>query len=182
MFQLRLFDDIVFFEYFLNAFKSSVDLFDCVCRHKAETNQSVLRRNGRRHNRVYKYAIFKKVASYCKCLVVVADEERNDRSRSVTNLTTDVSESIQCIVCNLPQVFDSFRLAFHNIEGCVYSGCRRWCDAGAEDVRSRVVAEVVCSHRVCRDEASKSGNDLLKVPIIKSTSFVTPKWSHVPRP
>ena len=46
MFQLRLFDDIVFFEYFLNAFKSSVDLFDCVCRHKAETNQSVLRRNG----------------------------------------------------------------------------------------------------------------------------------------
>ena len=47
MFQLRLFDDIVFFEYFLNAFKSSVDLFDCVCCHKAETNQSVLRRNGR---------------------------------------------------------------------------------------------------------------------------------------
>lgn len=75
----------------------------------------------------------------------------------MTNLTTDVSESIQCIVCNLPQVFDSFRLALHNIEGCVYSGCRRWCDAGAEDVRSRVVAEVVCSHRVCRDEASKSG-------------------------
>ena len=74
----RLFDDIVFLEYFLDAFEGTVNLLDGVSCHQAEADESILRRNCWRNYWVDKDAFLKQVAGNSECLVVVADKQWDD--------------------------------------------------------------------------------------------------------
>ena len=74
-----LVDDAVGAEYLLNLLESGSHLLHCVCGHQREADESVVGSHGGRNHRVYKDALFKKVAGDCECLIVVAYEQRDNR-------------------------------------------------------------------------------------------------------
>ena len=153
-------DEVVSTEHFLNLLKSSGDLLFGVCSHKAETDESVVRCNSRRNNRIDEDAFFAQIVSDLERLVVVADIEGDNRSGSIADFASHVAESFECITGHFPKMLLVFGLGFHNLK-CLKSGgsgCRS--DAGSEDVGTRVVAKEVGDFFVCSDESSERSKRL----------------------
>ena len=84
-----------FLERFLNMFRS-------MRGHKAEADESILRSHSGRNHRINEYTLFEKIARNGKCLEIVADIEGYNRSRSVADLETALTESIESHIGKLP--------------------------------------------------------------------------------
>ena len=109
-------------EYFLDFFESIFYLGLGMSCHKAETDESVLGRNRRRNNGVNKDTFIEKIASDRKCLEVIANKERNNRGRSVTDFNTHLAESFKSKIGEIPKIFLTFGLSLHNFKR-FESGC-----------------------------------------------------------
>lgn len=129
-----LVDDAVGAEYLLNLLESGSHLLHCVCGHQREADESVVGSHGGRNHRVYKDALFKKVAGDCECLIVVAYEQRDNRSRSITNLNAHIAETVESIVGKFPEVFLTFGFLLHKVDGSQCGSCRCGSDARGEDI------------------------------------------------
>ena len=122
------------FKYLLNCFERASDLLLSVSSHKRVADESIVRSYGRRHYRVDKYAFFEQVVSDFESLVVVANIERDDWSRCVTDFATHRLEAVKGKLGDFPEVFLAFRLREHDVKSCVDCSCRARSDAGCEDI------------------------------------------------
>ena len=99
----------------MNLLKSDGYLLMGVRRHEAESDECVIGCNSRRNHWIHKDALIQQVARDGKRLVVVTDKQGNDRSLGVTNLTTHITEALQCLVGEFPQVLLALGLGNEDI-------------------------------------------------------------------
>lgn len=119
-----------------------------------------MRGYGRGHDGVDEHALVEQVAGDVERLVVVADEQGNDRCGGVSNLAAHGAEILQREMCDVPEVLPALRLGDDYVKGGIggCGGCRG--DGGGEDVRAGVVAQVVGNLLVGGNEASQGGEGL----------------------
>lgn len=149
-----LLNQTVIFKYFVDCFQCVVELFDRVGRHQREADQCIFRRNSRRYDRIYEDTGFEQFFYDQECQVVVADKQRNDRCCGMADFTTHVTESVQCIVSQFPQMLDAFRFAQHDIECCAGCCCSGGSITRTEYIRAGVVAEIVDRLLIRSDETA----------------------------
>ena len=147
-------------EHLLYFFECLGDLLLCVSCHKAETNERIGRRNGRRNHRVDKDALLKELGSDEESEVVVADVKWNNRSLGVANLATHLFEALKGIVGDVPQVLLTLGLAFKNVERGAHGGGRGRSDACGEDIGALMVTQEVGNDLVGGDEATQRSKRL----------------------
>ena len=163
-------------------------MFTGVGGHEGEAHEGVLRSTGGRDDGIDEHAFVQRFLRNDKRLVGVAHIKGDDGRFGFANLKAGVTETLQGIAGNVPQALDALRLLLDDVQGfeCSGSGCRGV--AGAEDVGACIMAQPVDDAAVGGDESSAAMNppmeasDLLKVPMMRSTSSASPKWSHTPRP
>ena len=102
--------------------------------HEAEADECVVGSDSWRNDRIDKDALIQQVTSDGKRLVVVTDEQGNDGSFGVADLTTHITESLQCLMGDFPQVLLTLGLSDKDINSLHCSSRRCGSDAGSEDV------------------------------------------------
>ncbi len=72
--------------------------------HEGIPDKGVLRSDGRCDNRIDKHSFFKQVVCHLESLIVIADEEGNDRRGCVSYLAPHGSEVVESEPGDLPQM------------------------------------------------------------------------------
>ena len=127
-----------------------------MCSHQREANQGIFRSDCRRNYRIDEDTCLKQFLYNEEGQIVVADEQGDDRSGSIANLTAHLAEAFQCVVCQIPQVLDTLRLIHHDVQ-CSVSGSRSgWRVAGTENIGARVMTQLIDDRLVCGDDTTDS--------------------------
>ena len=143
-------------EYLLDLLEGDGDLLVGMGCHEAEADERVVGRHSRRNNRVDKDSLVQEVARDGESLVVVTDEKRDDGSLGVTDFTSHITESLQRLMGNLPQVLLTLRLGNEDINR-LHCSCRRSRgNAGREDVAARMMTQVISDDLAGIDKISYS--------------------------
>lgn len=150
--------------------------------HQRYTHQCILWSTCRWNNGVDEDTFVKSQLRYYKCLLCITHIERNDRRFCLTDFEACIAELLQGIVSDVPQTLDAFRFGLDDVKRL--AGCSRSsrCATCLEYIGTGIVAQPIDYRLVSSNKPPMEANDLLNVPIIRSTSSVTPKWSHTPRP
>ena len=147
-------------EYLGNLVEGILHLLGRVRGHERETDERVLGCYGRRHHGVDKDTLVEKVARDGKGLEVIADKERDNRGRSIADFETTAAEAFEGDIGELPQVHLQLGLLNHDVDSLEGGGGRGRGDAGGEDIRARMVAQVIGNLLVRSDKAAQRGKRL----------------------
>src|SRR5699024_4568935 len=91
--------------------------------HQSNTHQSILWCTSWWNNRINKYTLVKCQLSHFECLVRITNIKWNDRTFSITDFKTGLTETIQSIICNLPQILTTFGLTLKDMKCSTCSSC-----------------------------------------------------------
>ena len=106
-------DYSVFLENFMDLLKGIIYVLLSMCRHQREADEGVLGRNRRSYDRIDEkaYRLFcQQFLGNHKRLLVVADEQRDDRCRRIAYLAAHLAETVDGIMCQVPEMLDAFGL------------------------------------------------------------------------
>ena len=78
-----------------------------------------------------------------ECLLCITNVERNDRTLSLTNLETFLTETLQSIVGNIPKILKTLWLILNDVECLESSSSCSWSIRCTEDVSTAVVTEEI---------------------------------------
>ena len=158
---LQIFSSLFYYfqllEYLCKSLHTSFHLLLRMTRHKSKAHERILRCTCRRNYRVDKHTGIKSHLRDKECLVNIVNIQRDDGTFSVSYLKTLFTETAQRIFGHLPQCLQTLRFALQNVQS-LHCGCR------------------------CARNPPILASDLENVPIIRSTSSVSPKWSQTPLP
>ena len=121
-------------ENLLDFFQSIAHLLVGVRSHEAETDERVVGRYSRRNDGIDEDALIQQVAGDSEGLVVVSDEQGDDGRLGVADLASHVTETLQCLVSDFPEVLLTLGLTDENINSLHRRGSRCGGDAGGEDI------------------------------------------------
>ncbi len=142
-------------ENLLDFFQSIAHLLVGVRCHEAETDERVVGRYSRRNDGIDEDALIQQVARDSEGLVVVTDEQGDDGRLGVADLASHVTETLQCLVSDFPEVLLTLGLGNHDVDGLHCSCCRSRRDAGGEDVAAGMMAQVVGDDLAGGDETAQ---------------------------
>ena len=142
------------FEYLVDGLQGVIQLLLGVCSHQREANQGVFRSDCRRNYRIDEDTCLKQFLYNEEGQIVVANEQGDDRSGSMADLTAHLAEAIQCVVGQIPQVLDTLRLIHHNVQRSVSGSRSGWRIAGTEDIGTGMMAQIIDDRLVCGDETT----------------------------
>ena len=89
----------------------SVELLVRVGRHQREANERITRSDSRGYHWIDEDPFLEEHCRHTEGLLVVTDEERNNRSRSIAYLEAELTEVIQAVSSLLLQGLNALRLA-----------------------------------------------------------------------
>ena len=97
-----------FLSYFSDLLQRYRNLLFRMGSHQGETDQGIVGWNRRAYHRVHEDTVLKEEFGEQECLLVVADEERDDWCLGVTDLESQTSESVQSHLRDFPEA-EEFR-------------------------------------------------------------------------
>lgn len=155
-----LFDQTVFAEHFLELVEGEFNLLLGVGGHEREADESVLRSDRGGYHGVHEETLVEELAGDMVGLVVVADEEGDDRGAGFADFAAHIAESLEGEVGYLPEVFLALRLLLHYVDCLEGGGGGGGSDRGCEDIGAGMVAEEVGDFLVGCDEAAEGSERL----------------------
>ena len=141
--QYILLDDSLFYENLLQDLDSLLNLVSCVSSHEGKTYQCILRSTSWRNNRVDEHTCIISHLGNHEGLLCIAYVKRNDWALCLTNLETFLTETLQCIVGNIPEILETLWLILNDVECLKRCCCSCWSVGCTEDVGTAVVTEEV---------------------------------------
>ena len=118
-----------FLSYFPDFLQCGSDLLFRVGSHQGEADQCVVGWNRRAYHRVHEDTVLEEKLGEQECLLVVADEERDNRCLGVTDFESQASESVQSHLCDFPEVIHTLRFVLHDLKRSQYGSRGGRCDA-----------------------------------------------------
>ena len=108
--------DSLLYEDLLQDLNTTLNMLLGMCRHKRETHERVLRRACWRHHGVDEHTLVESQLGHEERLGIVTHVKRNDRTLCLTNLKALLTETIQGIVGDIPQVLAALWLILNDME------------------------------------------------------------------
>ena len=141
--QYILLDDAFLYENLLQDQDSLLYLFLGMSSHEGETYQCILWSTCWRDNRVDEHTCIISHLGNHEGLLCIAYVKRNDWTLCLTNLETFLTETLQCLVGNIPEILETLWLILNDVE-CLKRCCCSCRSVGCtEDVGTAVVTEEV---------------------------------------
>ena len=139
----RLFYDSLLNEDFLQGNYRAVYLLLGVRSHQGVAHKGVLWGTSRRNDGVDEHTSLEGKCRHQEGLVDIAHIERNDRTLGIANLEALLTETLQGVVCDIPQCLNALRLTLNDVQGghSGGSGCGRI--RSREDIGATGVTEPV---------------------------------------
>ena len=153
-FLTNLLDDAKLYEYLLQSLYATLNLLLGVVGHKGKAHEGVLGSTCGWNNGVDKHATLVSLCCYDEGLLNIVNIQGNDGALGLTNLETFLTETLQGILSNIPQLFNALGLLLQYVQCLKSSSGSSRCVLCTEDVGAAGVTQIVDGVGIASDEAT----------------------------